>query len=86
MKLAPETREILQLYTTGRIRPVCRMAGVWAGGPVSPRAKPLQAAPAGEKLRRASCAAHSLLHCQSLLPGNAHEYIKPVDEQQKGFL
>ncbi|HHE5972130.1 TPA: hypothetical protein ACPE2G_004630 [Citrobacter braakii] len=39
--------------------------------PVSPRATPWQAAPAGEKLRRASGAAHSPLHCLSLLPGNA---------------
>nr|QNL34071.1 hypothetical protein [Klebsiella pneumoniae] len=38
--------------------------------PVSPRAKPWQAAPAGERRRRASGAAHSPLRCQSLLPGN----------------
>jgi hypothetical protein len=47
------------------------MAGVRAGGRLSARAKTGQAAPAGEKLRRASGAAHSPLHCQSLLPGNA---------------
>lgn len=47
------------------------MAGVRAGGRLSAREKkPGQAAPAGEKLRRASGAAHSPLHCQSLLPGN----------------
>ncbi|EDW5992066.1 hypothetical protein ZS55_002626 [Salmonella enterica subsp. salamae] len=40
-------------------------------GACQPARKPGQAAPAGEKLRRASGAAHSPLHCQSLLPGNA---------------
>ncbi|WP_411019106.1 hypothetical protein [Salmonella sp. s52026] len=35
-----------------------------------PARKTGQAAPAGEKLRRACGAAHSPLHCQSLLPGN----------------
>ena len=39
--------------------------------PVSPRAKPWQAAPAGEKRRRASGAARSLLRSQSLKSVNA---------------
>ncbi|EDS8697119.1 hypothetical protein PF339_001206 [Salmonella enterica] len=46
------------------------MAGVRPGGRLSARAKPGQAAPAGEKLRRASGAAHSPLRCQSQLTGN----------------
>jgi hypothetical protein len=44
-----------------------------AGGPLPlPAArKPGQAAPAGERRRRASGAAHSPLRCQSLLPRNS---------------
>ncbi|EBP8534628.1 hypothetical protein AMR62_23205 [Salmonella enterica] len=49
---------------------VSKQDGRRPGRQAQPARKPGQAAPAGEKLRRASGAAHSPLHCLSLLPGN----------------
>ncbi|EKL9634995.1 hypothetical protein PS667_004290 [Salmonella enterica] len=71
MKLAPQSREILRQY---KALINARQAGWQASGPegaCQPARKPGQAAPAGEKLCRASGAAYSPLRCQSLLPGNA---------------
>ena len=65
MKLAPQSRDILRQYKAARWQ---------ASGPegaCQPARKTGQAAPAGEKLRRPSGAAHSPLRCQSLLPGKA---------------
>ncbi len=44
--------------------------GRWEPLPLPAARKPGQAAPAGERRRRASGAAHSPLRCQSLLPRN----------------
>ena len=62
------------LHLTGRQGPVSSKRDGRRPGrraPVSPRAKPWQAAPAGEKRRRASGAARSLLRSQSLKSVNA---------------
>lgn len=81
MKLAPETREILRQYKAlinarrrengqSALRTEQVIDEICYYMTCQPARKPGQAAPAGEKLRRASGAAHSPLHCQSLLPGN----------------
>lgn len=69
MKLAPQSGDILRQYKA-LINARRRDAGQGGTSAASGRAKPWQAAPAGERRRRASGATHSPLRCQSLLPGN----------------
>lgn len=82
MKLAPQSSEILRQYkalinarrrdagqrelTTAQV-----MDEICYYMTCQPARKTGQAAPAGEKLRRACGAAYSPLRCQSLLSGNA---------------
>lgn len=69
MKLAPQSGDILRQYKA-LINARRRDAGQGEPLPLPAARKPWQAAPAGERRRRASGATHSPLRCQSLLPGN----------------